>query len=127
MYKQEASQRAVHRFSSSFAPRPSSAAAATTCDSREQRQRRTSIGLRGSPTGSLKDTILSRAAQHQQQQQQPSPIDTSTHAPITIGSPLSKRLSAPHTSPFKTPSLSSSPQAEIMCMYVKGWSLVKTS
>ncbi|CDH52478.1 autophagy protein [Lichtheimia corymbifera JMRC:FSU:9682] len=112
--QEEASQRAVHRFSSSFAPRPSSAAAATTCDSREQRQRRTSIGLRGSPTGSLKDTILSRAAQHQQQQQQPSPIDTSTHAPITIGSPLSKRLSAPHTSPFKTPSLSSSPQAEIM-------------
>ncbi|KAI7877201.1 hypothetical protein K492DRAFT_181053 [Lichtheimia hyalospora FSU 10163] len=66
--QEEALQRAVHRFSSSFASRPSSIAAAS--DSREQRQRRTSIGLRGSPTGSLKDTVLSRAAAAQQQQQQ---------------------------------------------------------
>lgn len=67
----------------------------------QQRQRQSSLAMRPSSTSSSpfgRDSPITRTLQ-------PSPAESIT---------VPRRISAPHMSPFKSPSLSSSPQAEYL-------------
>ncbi|KAI8138958.1 autophagy-related protein 13-domain-containing protein [Fennellomyces sp. T-0311] len=104
--EEAATSRHAHRNSPPYALRRQSTDASDPREIIQQRQRQSSMGLRGSPTSvsplNRESGMITRA----------SPVEASTSVTPPVSS--KRRTSAPHMSPFKSPSLSSSPQTELL-------------